>query len=97
MVDSIVLFIAELCYADVFLVWESIWAAKHVCSDSFVSFVGLAMIEAYREIILDNSMDFIDVMKFFNGETAKPDICTRVFIRLTYDTSSQPFCSFQKF
>lgn len=61
-------FFLEMCYDDVFLVWESIWSAKYVCSDSYVAFIALAMIEAYRDILLDNSMDFIDVMKFFNGK-----------------------------
>ena len=57
-----------MCYDDVFLVWESIWSAKYVCCDSYVAFIALAMVEAYRDILLDNSMDFIDVMKFFNGK-----------------------------
>ena len=57
-----------MCYDDVFLVWESIWSAKHICSDNYVAFIALAMIEAYRDILLDNSMDFIDVIKFFNGK-----------------------------
>ncbi|XP_067931924.1 small G protein signaling modulator 2-like [Watersipora subatra] len=63
----------EMCYDDVFLVWESIWSAKHITSDNYVAFIALAMIESYRDILLDNSMDFTDVIKFFNEMAEKHD------------------------
>jgi small G protein signaling modulator 1 len=44
----------ELLYADVFAVWECIWAAKHVSSTHFVLFLALALLENYRDIILSN-------------------------------------------
>ncbi|XP_078713561.1 small G protein signaling modulator 2-like isoform X4 [Lampetra fluviatilis] len=56
----------ELLYDDVFAVWEVIWAARRVSSAHFVLFIALAMVELYRDIILHNSMDFTDIIKFFN-------------------------------
>ncbi|XP_034094244.1 small G protein signaling modulator 1-like, partial [Gymnodraco acuticeps] len=48
----------ELVYDDVFAVWETIWAAKYASSSHFVLFIALALVEIYRDIILENNMDF---------------------------------------
>uniref|UniRef100_A0A8C5V0B7 Small G protein signaling modulator 2 n=1 Tax=Microcebus murinus TaxID=30608 RepID=A0A8C5V0B7_MICMU len=64
----------ELLYEDVFAVWEVIWAAKHISSEHFVLFIALALVEAYREIIRDNNMDFTDIIKFFN-DTSLEALC----------------------
>ncbi|XP_077354471.1 small G protein signaling modulator 1 isoform X1 [Festucalex cinctus] len=58
----------EMVYDDVFSVWETIWAAAYTTSEHFVLFIALALVEMYRDIILENNMDFTDIIKFFNGK-----------------------------
>lgn len=58
-----------MVYDDVFTLWETIWAAKYTSSEHFVLFVALALVETYRDIILENNMDFTDIIKFFNGNS----------------------------
>lgn len=58
----------EFVYDDIFLVWETIAAARRTVSKRFVLFIALAMLKSYRDIILDNRMDFTDIIRFFNGK-----------------------------
>lgn len=60
--------VSELAYDDVFLVWEVIWAARHLCTSHLALFVALSLLTIYRDVIIDNNMDFTDIIKFCNGQ-----------------------------
>uniref|UniRef100_A0A1I8IB65 Rab-GAP TBC domain-containing protein n=1 Tax=Macrostomum lignano TaxID=282301 RepID=A0A1I8IB65_9PLAT len=55
----------QICYNDVFLVWETIWAAVHLESSHFSIFVAVALLQEYRSFIMENDMNLADVTMFY--------------------------------
>uniref|UniRef100_A0A5S6QT94 Rab-GAP TBC domain-containing protein n=1 Tax=Trichuris muris TaxID=70415 RepID=A0A5S6QT94_TRIMR len=64
----------ELTYEDTFAVWETIWCANKHLSTNFSVFVAFGLIQLYRDIIVDNSMEFADIIRFYADMAGKHNV-----------------------
>ncbi|KAI0986956.1 hypothetical protein GJ496_007754 [Pomphorhynchus laevis] len=96
----------EFSYEDIILLWEIIWAADQLVCKNFSVFIAAAIIKMYRRIILDNAMQYDEILRFFNemsGKHCLNDIITNakalldsIVVLVQQVTSKQPVTTEEK-
>ena len=68
----LIFFKRELSYPDLLRLWEALWS-KHICNH-FQVFIAAAVLIKHRRQILDNKLNFDELLRFINTLAGKIDL-----------------------
>lgn len=70
----LIFFKRELSYPDLLRLWEALWS-QHLCQH-FQIFIAAAVLIKHRRQILDNNLNFDELLRFINALAGKIDLNT---------------------